>query len=61
MRLECGIVVVPVELFAANGNVSLNCLSQPRGQPQFKTLLHKLMTGEIRVADLDIDVSEVTQ
>jgi type I restriction enzyme S subunit len=27
----------------------------------FKTLLHKLMTGEIRVADLDIDVSEVTQ
>ncbi len=27
----------------------------------FNTLLHKLMTGEIRVADLDIDVSEVTQ
>lgn len=27
----------------------------------FQTLLHKLMTGEIRVADLDIDVSEVTQ
>jgi hypothetical protein len=23
----------------------------------FKTLLHKLMTGEIRVADLDLSVS----
>jgi type I restriction enzyme S subunit len=30
-------------------------------QELFKALLHKLMTGEIRVADLDIDVSEVTQ
>jgi len=38
MRLECGIVVVPVELFAANGNVSLNCLSQPRGQPHPKLI-----------------------
>lgn len=28
-------------------------------QELFKTLLHKLMTGEIRVADLDIDTSEV--
>jgi type I restriction enzyme, S subunit len=27
----------------------------------FKTLLYKLMTGEIRVADLKIDVGEVTQ
>jgi type I restriction enzyme S subunit len=27
----------------------------------FNTLLHKLMTGEICVADLEIDVSEVTQ
>lgn len=26
----------------------------------FQTLLHQLMTGEIRVADLNIDVSEVT-
>jgi type I restriction enzyme S subunit len=26
----------------------------------FQTLLHKLMTAEIRVNDLDIDVSEVT-
>ena len=26
----------------------------------FQTLLHKLMTAEIRVADLDIDTSEVT-
>lgn len=30
-------------------------------QELFQTLLHKLMTGEIRVTDLDIDVSEVTQ
>ena len=26
----------------------------------FQTLLHKLMTGEIRVADIDIDASEIT-
>jgi type I restriction enzyme S subunit len=30
-------------------------------QELFKILLHKLMTGEISVADLEIDVSEVTQ
>lgn len=29
-------------------------------QDLFKTLLHELMSGRIRVADLDIDVSEVT-
>ncbi|HUI29716.1 MAG TPA: restriction endonuclease subunit S [Candidatus Acidoferrales bacterium] len=29
-------------------------------QDLFKTMLHKLMTGEIRVVDLDIDVSEIT-
>lgn len=28
-------------------------------QELFKTMLHKLMTAEIRVADLDIDVSEI--
>lgn len=28
-------------------------------QELFKTMLHELMTGEIRVADLDIDVSEI--
>ena len=27
-------MVLPVQQFAANGNVSLYCLSQPRGQPQ---------------------------
>ena len=26
----------------------------------FQTLLHKLMTGEIRVADIDIDTPEIT-
>ena len=34
MRLECSTVILLVEHFAANGNVGLNCLSQPRGQPQ---------------------------
>ncbi len=32
---ECDKVVLPIEIFAANGEKSLNCLSQPRGQPQF--------------------------
>jgi len=31
---ECDKVVLPVEIFAANGKHGLNCLSQPRGQPQ---------------------------
>jgi hypothetical protein len=30
----CDKVILPVEIFAANGETSLNCLSQPRGQPQ---------------------------
>ena len=34
MQSECCTVVLPAELFAANGNVGLNCLSQSRGQPQ---------------------------
>ena len=29
-------------------------------QELFKTLLHKLMTGQIRIDKLDIDTSEVT-
>src|SRR5580658_5500481 len=32
-RSECVKVVLPVEKFAANGELSLNCLSHPRGQP----------------------------
>jgi hypothetical protein len=31
-------VVLPVEKFAANGELSLNCLSHPRGQPHGSTL-----------------------
>src|SRR5271168_4576511 len=31
---DCATVVLPVENFAANGEQSLNRLSQPRGQPQ---------------------------
>jgi hypothetical protein len=29
----CATVVLPVEHFAPNGEVGLNCLFQPRGQP----------------------------
>jgi len=32
---------------------------KPTVQDPFKTMLNKLMTGEIRVKDMDIDVSEV--
>ena len=32
---ECAKVVLPVENFAANGEHGLNCLCQPRGQPQY--------------------------
>src|ERR1017187_8238538 len=31
---ECAKVILPVENFAANGEHGLNCLCQPRGQPQ---------------------------
>jgi hypothetical protein len=31
---ECAKVVLSVENFAANGEHGLNCLCQPRGQPQ---------------------------
>jgi hypothetical protein len=31
---ECCKVVLPVEIFAANDDECLNCLCQPRGQPQ---------------------------
>jgi hypothetical protein len=33
MRLECSTEDLPVEHFAANGNLGINCLSQPREQP----------------------------
>src|ERR1039458_7670526 len=33
---ECAKVVLPVENFAANGEHGLNCLCQPRGQPQHR-------------------------
>src|ERR1035437_9205161 len=32
---ECAKVILPVENFAANGEHGLNCLCQPRGQPQY--------------------------
>jgi hypothetical protein len=43
---ECDKVVSPVENFAANGEHGLNCLSQPRGQPQYPPL-HCRNTGAI--------------
>jgi hypothetical protein len=41
-------VIVPVEPFAANGNLGLNCLSQPRGKSMFLHLLTEstTMTGK---------------
>jgi polyphosphate kinase 2 (PPK2 family) len=32
-------VVLPVENFAANGEHGLNCLCQPRGQPQYSSIV----------------------
>ncbi len=40
--------------------ITLHSKKQAVLQDLFKTMLHKLMTGEIRVADLEIDTSEVT-
>jgi len=37
-RSECDKVILPVENFAANGEQSLNCLSQSRGQPHTVSL-----------------------
>src|ERR1017187_7176511 len=36
---ECAKVVLPVENFAANGEHGLNCLCQPRGQPQYSSIV----------------------
>ncbi len=41
--------------------ISLHERKRATLQELFKTLLYKLMTGEIRVTNLDIDTSEVTQ
>jgi type I restriction enzyme S subunit len=39
--------------------ISVHEHKRARLQQLFRTLLHELMTGEIRVGDLDVDVSEV--
>jgi len=52
---------IVVILNAIDCKISLHSRKSESLQELFKTLLYKLMTGEIRVADLDIDVSEVTQ
>ena len=48
-------------LQAIDRKIALHERKRASTQDLFQTLLYKLMTGEIRVADLDIDVSEVTQ
>lgn len=48
-------------LMAIEEKIRIHSRKAETMQELFKTLLHKVMTGEIRVADLDIDVSEVTQ
>src|SRR5271157_2523256 len=53
MRLECRIVVLPVDLFAANGNVGLNCLSQPRGQPQRDAFTAVCIPSAAKAGDQD--------
>lgn len=40
--------------------ISVHTRKRAALQDLFNTLLHELMTGRIRVADLDIDVSDVT-
>lgn len=45
---------------ALDSKISLHERRRAVLQELFQTLLHQLMTGAIRVADLDIDVSEVT-
>ncbi len=47
-------------LNATVSKISLHERKQAALQDLFKTMLHQLMTGEIRVADLEIDTSEVT-
>lgn len=41
--------------------IDLHTVKKSTLQDLFKTMLNKLMTGEIRVKDLDIDVSEVSK
>lgn len=48
-------------LFAIDNKIEIHERKRAALQELFKTLLHGLMTGRIRVADLDIDTSEVTQ
>jgi len=52
-------VVVPVEPFAANGNVGLNCLSQPRGQPQKLSKL--LLQASVVGLGFGMDLQQVMQ
>jgi type I restriction enzyme S subunit len=47
------------KLRTVDGKIALHESKESALQELFKTVLNKLMTGEIRVGDLDIDVSEV--
>lgn len=46
-------------LGALDRKISLHKRKRLKLQELFNAMLHKLMTGEIRVADLDIDVTEI--
>jgi type I restriction enzyme S subunit len=48
-------------LQAIDGKIDVHERKRATLEDLFKTLLHQLMTGEIRVAGLDIDVSEVVR
>lgn len=53
---QCNIASI---LFAIDKKLSLQEFKKSALQDLFKTILNKLMTGKIRVNDLDIDTSEV--
>lgn len=48
-------------LHVIDQKVNLYTAKKSALQDLFKTMLNKLMTGELRVKDLDIDISEVSQ
>ena len=50
----------PIFLKTIDQKIDLHTAKKSALQDLFKTMLNKLMTGEIRVKDLDIDISEVS-
>jgi len=58
LRLDEQLQIVKI-LCAIDQKITLHSSQKSALQDLFRTMLNKLMTGEIRVNDLDIDVSEV--